>query len=260
MRNKKLIVLFSVLLSITLLVVFNSVLFSVQHVNAYCANMEKSEYEESVLAAHRIKKGSSIFFVDKKKATERIEDNVSNVRVLNIEKKFPNRIYINFVEIREYIKLYYNAGEGGKTYFCSNDLRVMDVTDGSDNIREAINLKVKGEVKNLEVGDTLSFATSSVSAIVTELFAALERLGYYDTVIDLFTEIDLTGNFIELTTSTDMKWQILSADDLAEKMRFALSVYFSDKLTDLQKRTGTLIVTGAKSASYKGPGGGVVPV
>ena len=67
MRNKKLIILFSVLLALTLLVVFNSVLFSVQHVNAYCANVEKSEQATNVLKNHGIRHGSSIFFVNKKK-------------------------------------------------------------------------------------------------------------------------------------------------------------------------------------------------
>ena len=51
-----------------------------------------------------------------------------------------------------------------------------------------------------------------------------------------------------MTTKNGLKWRILSADDLAEKLRFALSVYYSDKLDE--KQTGMLIVSGTRSATY----------
>lgn len=261
MRNKKLIILFSVLLGITLLVVFNSVLFSVQHVNAYCANMRESQYEERILDSHKIRKNANIFFVNKRKVTENIESRVPGVKVLNVEKKFPNRIYINFVEVKEYVKAYYN----GKTYYCSNDMRVMRIEDGVDNSGNAINLKFGGSLPELKPGDYFSIVPSnpptvmSDASIITEIFSALEQVGFYDTVIDLFDEIDVTGNFIELRTSNGMKWQIQTPDDLTYKLRLALSVYFSDKLTDLQKRSGTLIIAG-KKVFYRGPEGGVAPI
>ena len=119
MRNKKLIILFSVLLGITLLVVFNSVLFSVQHVNAYCYNQEQSVYQEQVLKAHKIKRGKSIFLVNKKKVIDNVHSAVPQVRVVNVEKKFPNRIWINYVEETEYLQV----SQGTKTYYLGKDLR-----------------------------------------------------------------------------------------------------------------------------------------
>ncbi len=248
MRNKKLIILFSVLLAVTLLVVFNSVLFSVQHVQAYCANRANPSYTQEVMDNHRIKKGSGIFFIDEKSVAKRIEENVPHVRVLNIERKFPNRVYINYIEIVEYIKIYHNEDGNVRTYYLSNDMRVMGVEEGYDTSVSAIHLKVKGDVSGLAVGAKPTFASSSVQAVVAEIFSALERMGYYEEVIDLFSEIDLTGNFLDMTTKNGLKWRILSADDLAEKLRFALSVYYSDKLDE--KQTGMLIVSGTRSATY----------
>lgn len=255
MRNKKLIILFSVLLGITLLVVFNSVLFSVQHVQTYCANAAQSQYDGAVLESAGIRKGGSIFLVNKSKVTRNIESNVAGVRVLNVEKKFPNRIYLNFVEVREYVKATYN----GKTYFCGNDMRVMRIADGLGEEGDAIRLRFDGALSALNVGDTLSFEVSRgirSSAVVAETFRGLEQLGYYDTVIDLFTEIDLTGNFLTLKTAQGMSWEFVTADRLAEKLRLALSVY-TEKLTDVQKRAGTLVVAGAETVkcSYRGPSG-----
>lgn len=270
MRNKKLIVFFSILCAVTLLVVFNSVLFSVRHVRAYCENVQNSTLAEKVLSAHNIKRTESIFFVNKKKVAERIERNVPGVRVLNVEKKFPNRIYINYVEVKPYLRLFY----GDKSYFCANDMRVMYVEDGNKRLwsgaeedpfwssvpnekRRVIDLKFTGDANNLAVGNVVSFSDKSTSAIVSGIFSALERLGYYESVIELFTEIDVSGQesqFTLLTTSTGMRWKIVGADNLAEKLRLGLSVYVSDKLSDDQKRTGTLVIAG-NTASYRGSDG-----
>lgn len=243
MRNKKLIILFSVLVAITLLVVFNSVLFSVQHVNAYCANMEVSEYESKVLSSHGIKRGTSIFSVNKNKVTKRIKSAVPQVRILNIEKKFPNRIWINYVEVREYVKI----TEGATTYFLNNDMAVMRIEDGLGEDSGAIRLKVNGSVSNPAVGDELVLDTPSglsVASVVTDIFSGLERLGYYDSVIDLFDEIDLTGNMIVISTCAGMKWKIVTATNIAEKLRLALSVFY--EFDENKRQTGTLTIAGAE--------------
>ncbi len=257
MRNKKLIILFSVLLAITLLVVFNSVLFSVQHVDVYCANMEKSQYEADVLNSHKIRRGSSIFFVNKAKVTARVEKAVPGIRVLNIEKKFPNRIYINYIEVPAYVKV----TSGSKTYYLGNDMRVMRIEDGlGDNDNSgAIRLLYGGTLAAYSVGETLTFTTASgqnASVLVSAIFASMEKLGYYDTVIDFFDNIDLSGNYIVLTTSTGLKWKMFTADRLDDKIQLAYSVYVNE-LTELQRREGTLEISGVDKlvANYSGPSG-----
>ena len=267
MRNKKLIILFSVLMAITLLVVFNSVLFSVQHVNAYCANRKESDCEESrnkVLASHKIRKGSSIFFVNESKVIKSVQASAADVRVLNVERKFPNRVYINYVEIKEYVRV----TSGTVAYICGNDMRVLRRADvGSAETDTLIDVKYNGTLPDLQVGDTLAFTQSSginTPALIAEIFSALERLDYYDTVIDLFCEIDLTGNFIVLTTRLNgvrgMQWEIQTADNLFAKLRLAMSVYLSENaLTDAQRRAGTLVVAGDK-VFYRAPSGGMEQV
>ncbi|MDE7394793.1 MAG: FtsQ-type POTRA domain-containing protein, partial [Clostridiales bacterium] len=275
MRNKKLIIFFSILCAVTLLVVFNSVLFSVRHVRVYCANVESSAFADKVLASHHIKRSESIFFVNKQKVAARVESSVPGVRVLNIEKKFPNRIYINYVEVKPYLRIF----DGHNTYFCGNDLRVMYAEEGAKNLwsgaesdpywsgipaekRHVINLLYKGDLKSTAVGSIVSFSDSTTAAIVTGVFSALERLGYYESVMELFTEIDVSGKdkpFIMLTTFSGMKWEIVSADNLAEKLRLGLSVFLSDKLSDAQKQTGTLVI-GGNTASYRGSDGSLKPL
>lgn len=248
MRNKKLIILFSVLLVVTLLIVFNSVLFSVQHVDVHCQNMQESQYSDRVKAAHKIKNGSSIFFIDKEEVIENIERDLGGaVRVLSVERVFPNRIYIDYVEVRPYL----TVSDGIHRYYLDNDMRVI-VADSSQQV---IELKIKGSLPDLVPGDKLEFESPSglsVTDIVIEIFAGLERLGYYDTVINFFDEIDISGNFIVLKTSTGMKWEIVTADKLTDKLILAMSVY-TNELDDMQRSNGTLVIAGSGkiTANYR---------
>lgn len=264
MRNKKLIVLFSVLIGITLLAVFNSVLFSVQHVNAYCANREESVYIQDVLAAHKIKKGTSIFLVNKKKVTARVQAGVPQVRVLNIEKKFPNRIWINYIEESEYLQV----TRQNKTYYLGKDLRVMRISDSVGG-GDPIFLSFADELSALSVGDTVSFSAygKNGTALIAEIFDGFSRLGYDDTTIDILYKIDLSGDKAIFTLaiksatgkSAGMEWSFESVENMANKIRLAMTVYSSDKLTDEQKKRGRLILTSDK-AMYKGIDGGVTDV
>ena len=90
MRNKKLIVLFSILAFLTLLVVLSSVIFSVQNVYASCYNAEDEAFDEIVASneINGITKGKSIFLLNESKAIEKIESNLSDVKVVN-RKKIP---------------------------------------------------------------------------------------------------------------------------------------------------------------------------
>ena len=44
-----------------------------------------------------------MFMLSEKKVIEKVESSRSDVRVVNIERKFPNQVYINYVKIFEYI-------------------------------------------------------------------------------------------------------------------------------------------------------------
>lgn len=259
MRNKKLIILFSVLLGITLLVVFNSVLFSVQHVNAYCYNQEQSVYQEQVLKAHKIKRGKSIFLVNKKKVIDNVHSAVPQVRVVNVEKKFPNRIWINYVEETEYLQV----SQGTKTYYLGKDLRVMRIADGAAG-GDAIRLACESDLSALEVGSRLSFQTPNGAGedIVRDIFNGFSLLGYDDTTVDLLYSIDVTRRSVFITLSNKtatgktagMVWEVLSPDNMADKLRLAVSAYMA--LTDEQKKRGKMYIT-ADKATYSGVSGGV---
>ena len=147
MRNKKLIVLFSILAFLTLLVVLSSVIFSVQNVYASCYNAEDEAFDEIVASneINGITKGKSIFLLNESKAIEKIESNLSDVKVVNIQRKFPNQVYINYVKIFPYLAV---ETENAVLY-ASNDGKILSKGEKCESYPDYIKLIAASAPKNV---------------------------------------------------------------------------------------------------------------
>ena len=160
MRNKKLIVIFSILLALTLLVVLNSVLFSVRTVTAHCFNYDDTIIEndgkklaDKVIESAGIKKGSSIFLVNKEKTAANIVARQTGVKVVNIEKRFPNRITIHYAKLVDTFQVAMPRGY----YICTNDGRIVEIVDKPLPVQNIIGLRMSVS-PDLAVGDFLDLS------------------------------------------------------------------------------------------------------
>ncbi len=98
MRNKKLIAVISILSVLVLFIVVTSATFLVRHTEAYSYYVgSPPEYDQKVLEAGGIKKNSSMFMLDEKKIAARIEAAYPEVGVVNIERRFPDIVAVNYV-------------------------------------------------------------------------------------------------------------------------------------------------------------------
>lgn len=97
MRNKRLIILLSVVATLVLVIIVCGATFLVRHVEAYNYYAESSEYDKQVIDASGIKMNSSMFFIDEVSVKERIEKKYPNVGVINIERRFPDRVSVNYI-------------------------------------------------------------------------------------------------------------------------------------------------------------------
>lgn len=238
MRNKKLIAVLIVVCSITLLVVLNSVIFSVRSVSAYCYNADDPELEQTVIEKSGIKKGGSIFTLNEKKVTDTLHRNVGNVKVINIEKKFPNRVYINYVKIFEYFRIH----QGNKYYFCGNDGRILRISDVPGLSSATIELRLSTPIsESVREGDKFASQSDSEVMITCELLSALERLDYHKYSQDMFDFVDISkSQYVFIKTRAGIMIELQGSGNLTAKLRIALSLYenlSSDKLT-----FGTIIV------------------
>lgn len=248
MRNKKLIVTLIVVCSVALLAVLSSVIFSVQNVTAYCLNAEDDEaLAREVIAGSGIKKGKSIFSLNKDKVTEAVNSNVDNVKVINIEKKFPNTVSINYVKVIPYLRI----EKSGKYYFCGNDGKILFISDEKEpTSQEALDKGYNGHIIELRLGkpigdvdvrDKFADADSDELIITVELMSALERLGIYGEAVEIIDFIDLSkSQYIFVGMKEGVVFELQGANNLTEKFRAAYSFYSS---ADQERRSkGTFIV------------------
>lgn len=239
MRNKKLIIIFSVVCVLTLLVVLNSVVFSVQHIDAYCYNADDRELETTVVSNAGLKKGKSIFTVKEDKVISAVEHNVSNVRVRNIERKFPNRVCINYVKIFPYLELH----RDGKYYVCGNDARIMQIGDAAANAETIIELKSDAPLSDAQIGDYLFREGDDDLRIVTEILSTLERFGYHQNMVEMIRLIDIRkAGYAYIRMESGVTVKMIGTDGIFDKLWYAMSIYVNTD--DAHKNSGTIVVTG----------------
>ena len=241
MRNKKLIVIFSVLCALAVLIVASSVLFSVQHVSAYCYNADDAELERQVLENNGIKRGKSIFSLNKSKVIEKVESSVANIRVINIEKKFPNRVFINYVKLFEYFEF----SQNGEFYYVSNSGDIVRVGKTAEDNGEYIKLYIKGNAISPSLGAKFETENDFVNTALPILLSAIERIDARDVVVKLFEFADFSKNFVYLKTRTGVMFELQSCDNALEKLRLGVSVYRDmTSAADERTKSGTIILTG----------------
>ena len=255
MRNKKLIVLFSILAFLTLLVVLSSVIFSVQNVYASCYNDENDAYDSLIASKdiNGIAKGKSIFLLNEKKAIESIESNCSDVKVVNIERKFPNQVYINYVKIFPYIAL----ETEDCVLYASNNGKILSKGDKQETYSDYIKLIASVTPASETVGDLLYVENTAENTLISGILNTIERLDLRNVMVDMFEFIDVSyvdrdgivpRVYMKTRTGTYFELQG-GATNIDKKIRFAVSVYLSDETTYMHG--GTIVVnTSGNGASF----------
>lgn len=251
MRNKKLIILLSILCFVTVLIVMGSVLFSVQQITAYCYNDDDVAVEMAVANTDNngIKRGRSIFLLNENEVIANVESKVNNIKVINIERKFPNAVYINYVKIFDYLAYELD----GKVYYASSELKVLSEGEVRDNYSGYIKLVCTSE--QTAVKDGYLFAGSSKArSIMLSIMDAITQLGMHSTMTDLFEFVDidryLAGGSIYIKTRTGVYIEVQGNEQgMKEKLHYAMSLYYAQDKN--RQQTGTIIAYRKSDGSTK---------
>ncbi|MCH5162858.1 MAG: hypothetical protein J1G38_05155 [Clostridiales bacterium] len=137
MRNKKLIALLSIVVSLVLVIIVCGATFLVRDIQAYSYYVDSpAAFDKKVIAASGIEKNSSMFFLDETEVKKRVEDKCADVviverheegdeiiteenhygaEVINVERKFPDKVSINYIVYRE---LFQYRSASGDYYRC----------------------------------------------------------------------------------------------------------------------------------------------
>lgn len=141
--------------------------------------------EESVneiLSKCEIKKGNSVFLLDKKKAEEQLENDFPYLDVINIEVIFPNITRIHCIERIECyaIKLTNNSYA-----ICDKELKVLRFSSSSEDM-----VLIKDGFNSAEIGGYIEYSNSEY---YTYLIQEFEKFNQNSTSIKfLFNNIEIS--------------------------------------------------------------------
>ena len=225
MKNKRIIIIFSVLVFLALIVVLSGVLFRVETVEVNYStspilNIEKDEVYQKLNTQY---KGTSIFFLNEKKLANKLEGDFANVKVLNIERKFPKKVYVT---IQERIEVYCFEIDGQYVYTDYN-CKVLRIS----KTKEELYVASSGTAINVKIDDKRIISSCSLGEII-----GLKIYGATQFLTDLY--VNTTNDpifFRKYIHSIDLYEINISASNAQIKMMTGAVFNFSDTLNHSSK-------------------------
>lgn len=235
MKNKRLIVLLSVLVFITVLIVINSTIFTLQKINVnWLTTKNELQSVKDYEIVESIDMGQSIFLLNKNKIAEELEKEHPYLQVVSIETKFPNKIVVHSAERESLyaIEISHNEyavlDEKGKVLKLSDSRIFEGVTLSPRPIMVAFNNLSLG-VKDFVVGEQVS--NKQVSGMLTSLSRSLRESRYSPiTSKGVFKSINVvsTGEYneVNMVTRSGMTLKIKKIEEYTtDKLLLALERY-----------------------------------
>lgn len=236
MKNKKLIGLLIVLAFITVLVVLNSALFTLQSISVnWLTTKCELETLKDYTMVDSIEKGESIFLVKKDKIVENLEKKYSYLRVVSIETKFPNKIVIHSAERESMFAIKISDND----YAIVDELGKVLSRVGKDNeniksseleakpIKIILNESISPE--NYEVGSIIK--DESVVGIIGRVSKSLRESNYIPTTSKgVFVSLEVTkkGQNVEIFFKTRSGISLViedAFDNMTEMLLLGLERY-----------------------------------
>lgn len=146
--NKRLIIIFVCIAVFVLTLVLGAVIFTINDVDILLLSEQQSvSFDKGkILATSGIRQGQSIFTIDEKQASETIEKDFPKLKVVKIERIFPNKVRVNLDLRKPILKLQVSGGE--KCLILDRELKIVDIVAvNNDNYNE----------KNIAVLNNYSF-------------------------------------------------------------------------------------------------------
>lgn len=187
MKSKRLIILLSILIFVTVLIVLNSTLFTLQNVSVnWLTTKNTLQNVKDYELVKGVSKGQSIFLVKKDIIAKDLEKEHPYLRVVSIETKFPNKIVVHTAERQS---LYAIKLTNEKDYAVLDENGKVLKIDEYDNIFESNEstletTPIKIEFKNnlsikdddLEEGEFIKI--NNVANLLSTLSLSLRESGY----------------------------------------------------------------------------------
>lgn len=245
--NKRLIVLFVCLALVVLLVVLNSTVFVVSEI-IVTSDIDDDWYDQDeIISVSQINLGRNIFVVSESKASENIHSNLTDVRVISIERKFPNKVIIHITKRVPMVSI--QISDESQYIITDWDLRILDIQSNSGDLYlnstkiKGLTLDVEGNRDEL-IGELIDDEKFDYVKNIAHsaLLMGINDIGFSS----FFEEIDFSiANYVHIKTNSGVTLVLVVGTDttLEDQFQAAYSIYVNFDINDLERNSGYIIIT-----------------
>jgi len=236
--------MFGFLAFVSVLVIGSSAAFGVQHIYAQGLNDDCPALSELVADSvpfSGLRHGQSIFGIRDGRVMSELEANIPHIRVVSIERHFPNRVTINFV--RRYERI--GVAHGGRYYSVCSGLRVIGVSDITPNLIMVRSKHISAPI----LGEQLIMLPHH-RRVLQEFVLAIQSFGYdqYGPNLIGYICLDTVGE-TWLQTHTGVRIRLIGYDDITDKLRLGLSILINT-VSPIDRTSGVIIINSASLGGW----------
>lgn len=266
MRNKRLIILLSVLGGMAVLIIVMSAIFTVYHVEARCISRYSDidsvtpvSAEVAAVAEEEVKY-QNIFLFDEEELLEQVNLKVARAEAVDVECKFPNTVQVKYKLVNEDIQIqtadgYLVAGSSGKIII-SDDVDRTDISSGTEYNDSLIKVTPYIMPDNSQVGkylynDKAAYDLTALGILLEYSSLLVDPDTFNEVFRPSYESIDLSStSVITVTMKSGLIFKLNSLssarfDKDTESLKAAVTAmvgWYVDVATDDQKKSGTVTV------------------
>ncbi len=166
------------------------------------------EEKDEIIALSGIKKGKNIFAIDEDIAIENIEKSLPTLKVISIERTFPNGVYIY---VTKRTPVFYMALSAGEYAILDRELKIISIQNSYD---AQLTQLVGVNAENVEIGSILPN-----SQILAKLIKGAELCSFINARFSAFyRKVEVDNSYIYLTSNTGVIFQLPISSNIDESV------------------------------------------
>ncbi|MDE7337198.1 MAG: FtsQ-type POTRA domain-containing protein [Clostridia bacterium] len=228
--HKRLWIIVAVIASAVVLAVVLGTLFSIGGVDVNTTNdiTLSAEQKSDIISLSEIKKGKNIFSVDEAIASDNIELNHPALKVISIERKFPNKVVI-YVTGRTGVFSF--RMENGQYAVLDRELKVISI---SGNRNSSLTELTGLPDESIKLGQIVDYR----NGLLLKMVKGAERCSFINARFSaFFTKAEIKEDTIDLTTNSGVIMQLPVSSNIDESVIGCYN-YYLNKTSPLGKSSG----------------------
>ena len=238
--NKRLIGFFVGLVALVLVIVISCVVFIIGDVSVeQTSNLDLQEEQlNSILEDSGVVKYSSIFGLDENIAMQNIESNNPFLKVVSIERKFPNKVIINVTDREPLLNV---EIEENRYAILDRELKFLTVVEtGDECLKNTTNISGVSISKEYHIGSFVKM--NWLSSLIQEA----ERLSYINARFTTFIKqieyrVTENGNLVLFKTNKGVSLVTYDTKDFLVMFNAAYT-YYMEQLPENNKSNGYVVL------------------